>query len=98
LIHHPQPNRKPNRGNPPELGQINGKGQAQPIHVLYAGCGPFALLALPLMTAFSKQEVVFTLIDIHPESLRCARHLIDSFGYGAHVRAYACADATKCGF
>lgn len=66
-----------------------------PVRVLYAGCGPFALLALPLMAAFSAQQVVFTLIDIHPESLRCAQHLVDVFGFSGHVLEYVCADATR---
>jgi len=67
----------------------------RPVRVLYAGCGPFALLALPLMAAFSAQQVVFTLIDIHPESLRCAQHLIDAFGFSSHVLEYVCTDATR---
>jgi len=67
----------------------------RPVQVLYAGCGPFALLALPLMAVFSAQQVVFTLIDIHPESLRCAQHLIDAFGFSGHVLEHVCADATR---
>jgi len=67
----------------------------RPVQVLYAGCGPFALLVLPLMSVFSAQQVVFTLIDIHPESLSCAQHLIESFGFSDHVLEYVCADATR---
>jgi len=67
----------------------------RPVRLLYAGCGPFALLALPLMSVFSAQQVVFTLIDIHPESLSCAQHLIGSFGFSDHVLEYVCADATR---
>jgi len=66
----------------------------RPVRVLYAGCGPFALLALPLMAVFPAKQAVFTLIDIHPESLRCAQHLIDGFGFSGHVVEYVCADAT----
>jgi len=68
---------------------------ARPVRVLYAGCGPFALLALPLMAVFSERQVGFTLIDIHPESLRCAQHLIDGFGFSGHVVEYVCEDATR---
>jgi len=82
---------------------IRGAGEAvldaargdRPVRVLYAGCGPFALLALPLMAVFSERQVVFTLIDIHPESLRCAQHLIDGFGFSGHVVEYVCEDATR---
>lgn len=82
---------------------IKGTGEAvqdaaredRPVRVLYAGCGPFALLALPLMAVFSERQVQFTLIDIHPESLHCAQHLIDGFGFSSHVIEYVCADATR---
>ncbi len=67
----------------------------RPVRVLYAGCGPFALLVLPLMAVFSERQTVFTLIDIHPESLRCAQHLINEFGFSGHVVEYVCADATR---
>lgn len=65
------------------------------IRVLYAGCGPFALLALPLMAAFSSQQVQFALIDLHPESLDCARQLLEGLGFAAHVNEYLCVDATR---
>src|SRR5262249_38287209 len=35
------------------------------IHVLYAGCGPFAPLCLPLLPLLAGQAVRFTLIDVH---------------------------------
>ena len=53
--------------------------------VLYAGCGPYALLALPLMSVFPQQEVVFTLLDIHEPSIASARHLINALECGDHV-------------
>ena len=67
---------------------------AQPVEILYAGCGPFAPLAIPLMTLFAADEVQFTLLDIHERSLDSARRLVEVLGFGAHVRAYVQADAT----
>ncbi len=65
------------------------------VSVLYAGCGPFALLALPLMAIFTPQQVQFTILDVHPETLDYARELIEGFAYGAHVREFICADAAR---
>jgi hypothetical protein len=81
---------------------IRGLGEAirdsinpeRPVRVLYAGCGPYATLALPLMTVFSKEQVVFTLLDIHQECLDDAMKLIDSFGLSGHVEECLCVDAT----
>lgn len=47
----------------------------RPVRVLYAGCGPYALLAVPLMTVFSSAQVTFTLMDIHQECLDSAQAL-----------------------
>lgn len=67
----------------------------RPVRVLYAGCGPYALLALPLMSVLPRECVVFTLLDIHQECLDKARGLINSFGLGHYVDDYICADATR---
>ena len=64
------------------------------IEILYAGCGPIAPLAIPLMTRFEADGVQFTLLDIHQRSLDCARRIVGTLGFGAHVREYVCADAT----
>lgn len=82
---------------------IRGLGQAvdeslrpdRPVRVLYAGCGPYALLALPLMAAFPAGQVVFTLLDIHQECLDAACRLIDSLGLAGHVAAVHCTDAVR---
>ncbi len=67
----------------------------RPVRVLYAGCGPYALLAVPLMTVFSREQVTFTLMDIHQECLDSALALIDSLGLSQHLDGSVCADATR---
>lgn len=67
----------------------------KPVAVLYAGCGPFALLALPLMALFTPQQVQFTLLEVHRQTLDYARQLIEELGYGAHVAAFICTDAAS---
>ncbi|MBE0620238.1 MAG: hypothetical protein IH605_06570 [Burkholderiales bacterium] len=67
----------------------------RPVRVLYAGCGPYALLAVPLMTVFPREQLVFTLLEVHPESLDRALTLIDSFGLAHCLDKALCADATR---
>lgn len=69
--------------------------QERPVRVLYAGCGPYALLAIPLMTQFAPEQLGFTLLDIHQGCLDSALSLIDRFGLSGHVDDSVCADATR---
>ena len=46
------------------------------IHVLYAGCGPFAPLCLPLLPLFAEQAVRFTLLDIHARSVESVKRIL----------------------
>ena len=66
----------------------------QTLEILYAGCGPFAPLAIPLATQFNPHEIQFTLLDIHPRSLETARRIIERLALSAFVRAYHQGDAT----
>ena len=65
------------------------------IEILYAGCGPFAPLAIPLTTRFSSAEIKFTLVDVHKRSLDGARRVFQALGKGAFVRDYIQCDAAS---
>ena len=65
-----------------------------PLQILYAGCGPFAPLALAISTRFSAGAIQFTLLDIHAESLTNARRLFHSLGLEDRVAAFTLADAS----
>lgn len=75
------------------IGAAAVSGRA--VRVLYAGCGPFATLVLPLMALLPPARVVYTLLDIHQQALEQARALIDGLGLSERVDAYVHADATR---
>jgi hypothetical protein len=65
------------------------------IHVLYAGCGPFAPLCLPLLPLFAGQAVRFTLLDVHARAVECVQALLAALRLeGANADCLVC-DATR---
>lgn len=67
--------------------------RTSPIHVFYAGTGPYAALALPLTTIFSPEEVQFTLVEAHPVTYDLLLHTIDSLGLQPWIKTTVCQDA-----
>lgn len=55
------------------------------VRILYAGCGPFATLLLPLLPLFEPGDLDIHLLDIHPDSLDCVRELLTHFGLNGHT-------------
>ena len=64
-----------------------------PIDILYAGCGPFATILLPLLGRFNPDELTVHLLDIHQRSLDSVALLIKHCGLQAHRISYIQADA-----
>lgn len=67
--------------------------QGEKIKILYAGCGPFAALALPHCTRFGPDEIEFTVIDVHQRSLDSARKIAGKLGFEDHFAEFISADA-----
>lgn len=65
------------------------------IEILYAGCGPFAPLAVLLTSRFGPGEIQFTLLDIHKRSLDAAQRIFQALGLTNFVRAYVQGDAAS---
>jgi predicted RNA methylase len=66
----------------------------RPIHVLYAGTGPFAALALPIMMMLKPEDVQFTFLEINPESIEILEQVIDLFDLHAYVKNIHQCDAS----
>ena len=63
------------------------------IEILYAGCGPFAALAVPFCLKFSSDEITFTLIDIHQRSIDSAEMIFRQMGFESFISQYLQTDA-----
>lgn len=70
----------------------------QQLHILYAGCGPYATLLTPLTTLFSKEEIRFHLLDINERSLAASKKLYKALDIENYVAEWIFADATKYKF
>jgi hypothetical protein len=65
------------------------------IHVLYAGCGPFAPLCLPLLPLLAGEAVHFTLLDVHARAVESVRAILAALRLdGVKVDCLVC-DATQ---
>ncbi|HEX6124292.1 MAG TPA: hypothetical protein VFZ23_02865 [Pyrinomonadaceae bacterium] len=67
----------------------------RPVRVLYAGCGPFAPLVVPVMSVLPSEAAQFTLLDIHEQSIVSAERVVRHLGLGDRVQAFVVADATR---
>ncbi|WP_250655380.1 hypothetical protein [Alkalimarinus coralli] len=66
---------------------------AQKLKILYAGCGPFATLLLPLMTQFESDELELHLLDIHQRSLDSVGRLLSQLGMDDYAVSLTQGDA-----
>ncbi len=76
------------------LREAKRRFPGETLHVVEAGCGPLAPLALPFALRYTPAEVQFTLLDYHPVALEGARRVVTALGLQDSIRAYVAADAT----
>ena len=72
---------------------VSAQPDKKPARVLYAGCGPLAPLAIPLMTVLAADDVRFTLLDIHQKSIDSVEGIVGTFGLADHVDEIVVGDA-----
>ena len=74
--------------------QLKNDFPNQRLHILYAGCGPYATLLTPLTSIFSGDEVAFHLLDINENSIEAAKKLYTDLKLADYVNEWILADAT----
>lgn len=68
--------------------------KAGPVQVMYAGTGPFAALALPVMMHFSPAEVQFTMLEINQQTYDILQQVLEAFNLRDYIAKCEIADAT----
>ncbi len=81
------------RGTHDAIVDIRKRFPDRPAQVLYVGCGPYAALAVPLMTTFTPAEANFTLLDVHPESIACAKTIVNTLSLAESIKSFETIDA-----
>lgn len=51
------------------------------LRILYAGCGPYATLMLPLLPLLHLEKLELLWLDIHETSIKSATHILNEIGY-----------------
>jgi hypothetical protein len=82
------------RGVSAAVAEAQRRFRGQTVDVLYAGCGPFAPLALPLVM-MPAAALRITLLDVHGRSLRAARQIFERIGALDRVGAFVECDASE---
>jgi hypothetical protein len=67
----------------------------KPLNVLYAGSGPYALLAVLMTPYFKPEELQFSIIDIHRKSVDSVKGIISQFNLAAYFKEIILGDAIK---
>jgi predicted RNA methylase len=81
------------RGLAAAVKEARKRNPGKRIKILYAGCGPYATLALPLTVIFKPTDVEFAVIDIHQESITNLEKLIEILGLKEYFSQIICQNA-----
>lgn len=76
------------------LTVLRDKFPGKKIHVLYAGCGPYATLLLPLLPLFNPDAIDAILLDINSSSLQFVDRLLSFLNLNSYAITLTEADAT----
>jgi SAM-dependent methyltransferase len=75
------------------IKEMLSRSPKQKVRILYAGCGPYAAILLPLLSIFKAHQLDICLLDIHEESLTNVQKLVHEFNFNAFNIRYFCENA-----
>lgn len=71
------------------------KEKEAPVHILYAGSGPFATLLLPVLATYTDEQIQLTVLEINPGSIVCLKRVISKLGFEKYIVKIENEDATR---
>lgn len=74
---------------------IKDKKKKKPIHILYAGTGPFATLILPIIFRYRKEDIKYTLLEVNQFTFQILQNVISKLGLKEYDIDLVNVDATK---
>jgi len=77
------------------IGRLIARSEQGIVRVLYAGCGPYATLLLPVLSDFPPERLQLQLLDIHQASLDSVERLLEHFDLTAYDLTTQQADASR---
>ncbi len=77
------------------ITDLHQKFKNEKIHILYAGCGPYGTLIVPLLSFFDPSKIEVTFLDIHQTSLNSLTTIIEKLNYNQFVYNYIKENATQ---
>lgn len=86
------------RGTYLAIRELMERFPGQQLNILYAGCGPFATILLPLLPLFDARDIRLTLLDINVHSIESVKGLIAKLGFDDHIREFVLGDAVTYRF
>lgn len=81
------------KGSHRAIERLFSKFPDEEIHLLYAGCGPFATIITPILSLFSPHRLKITLLDIHEFSLTHASNLLKDLNLSSFIYKTIIGDA-----
>ncbi|KQB41402.1 hypothetical protein [Flavobacterium aquidurense] len=76
------------------LTKLSNDFPERSINILYAGCGPYATLILPLLSLFDEDRINAILLDINAKSIESVYHLLSVIGLDQYQLQLIETDAT----